>query len=53
MSEIVKKFIADRFDGKEGFSVNPDNIGDSREFAQELEVFVSIASSTNKRGGST
>ena len=40
MSEIVKKFIADRFDGKEGFSVNPDNIGDSREFAQELGSFL-------------
>ncbi|EQC56760.1 hypothetical protein LLT5_05415 [Lactococcus cremoris subsp. cremoris TIFN5] len=40
MSEIVKKFIADRFDGKKGFSVNPDNIGDSREFAQELGSFL-------------
>ena len=27
MSEIVKKFIADRFGEKEGTSVNPGNIG--------------------------
>lgn len=40
MSEIVKKFIADRFGEKEGTSVNPGNIGDVREFAQELGSFL-------------
>ena len=40
MSEIVKKFIADRFGEKEGISVNPGNIGDVREFAQELGSFL-------------
>lgn len=53
MSEIVKKFIADRFDGKEGFSVNPDNIGDSREFAQELGSFCINCIIYQQRGRST
>ncbi|QDK70123.1 phosphotransferase [Lactococcus protaetiae] len=43
MSEIVDKFIADRFgitDGNSGQPVNPGNIGDTREFARELGYFL-------------
>ena len=36
MSEVIKNFIAERFNKEDGVPVNPGNIGDSRDFAQEL-----------------
>ena len=40
MSEIVKKFIADKFVSTDGVPVHPGNMGDVHEFARDLGSFL-------------